>query len=218
MHLFRRGESSRTNDNTNGQDNRSNDTGHVNIMRRLLTSHNRIMPLANVEQAIAQGLSHDISAYNSTKDRYKTLRDNVLKVIEEFCEQRGQELLVNLGIARETHRIPNTACFVEIASNFMPDIVNREWQGDMTLNQMIYNLRNLIDEIKTSRNDTYSDNPYDSLTRQIQYFESVTRPFLTEMGNIYERRYGTRLNPPQYIEPPPQYQDPPGEHQAPGPT
>jgi len=215
MNPFRRNrESGRANDNPDNAP--SGDTGSTSFLRRLVTSLDRTMPLDKVEQAIDQGLRHNPQAYDSTRVRYKTLRDNVLKVIKGFCEERGQDLLRQRGVARETHIIPNTALFVRNATDNVPDIVNPGWQGDMTLNQMIGFLQYDIDSIRRARLDDHGATPYASLNSEIEYFESIARPFLIEMGNIYQRRYGHHPSSPPQYEAPPGYEGP-SENQS-GPS
>jgi len=175
MNLFR-GDNNRGSDRPNKPSNSLGD-GLKGIWRKMVSSSDKVVPLAEVEQAIDQGLRHDPLGYSSVEGRYKSLRNNVEKVIKGFCEQRGQELLVKSGISRETHIIPNT--------------------GNRTLNQTIGELKATIHYIR--RTKRMNDFAYSVFTHDIKRFESIAAPFLTEMGRIFERHYGRHpMITPQY--------------------
>jgi Tfp pilus assembly protein PilN len=134
-----------------------------------------MISLPDIERAIEQGLDHQPTTYDSTRDRYKSLRNNVEKVIKGFYKQRGQDLLLNQGLVTATYEIPNTG---------------------QTLLNTILELENHILSIRLLREENTS---YETLTETIQEFEATANTFLQETSRIYQLRYGHSPEaPPQY--------------------
>jgi hypothetical protein len=205
--LFGRGDRRRTNDGANDTPSAGpSDTRSRGFLRSFISRREKEISLADVGQAISDGLRHDPRSYTKQRDRYKDIRGNIQKVIE-FCDQKGQELLVN-GIDRETHPIPNTR---DIAQSM--GITGNADSGDMTLNQTIEQLKRTIEFI---RHESKAGVGYEDTTktRLVENFESVARPFLIAMRDVYSRDYGVLPHPSG----PPQYEGPSGGHQAPEQT
>ncbi len=167
-------------------------SGSRDVSRSIFRGRQREMPLQEVEKAIAQGMRHNPEIYNLElvrqpaqnhrkvyEIRYKTLRDNVDKVIKGFYNQRGQDLLMKHGVARETYRISYTKTEKSIENK--------------TINETIAELQSISFTIKTGIGPTVDltyDNP--KIIQHIESYERWAHSFLNEMNDLYQKAYGNR--------------------------